>query len=242
LQIYIDEMKALQAHLLHCSNSADDLTKCNLGSLKTYTTRVDTATAILTIIQDNFKALQTVQTAIATSYTTPQKIQHDFEFRRDHGLITVVSQAGAPNGIIVQDLNLAPDYGATDSGTISCSTDTSPAVATTDAINFSILYQNVPALTVSAGLLVTFLQKLQYGQESMFDGPASITTANPNGTFSSYFRVTDSARASVFPMAYVNYRIGPPFLKRWWGQPNNEMVFSNNVSVGIGVNSNTGTN
>ncbi len=90
--------------------------------------------------------------------------------------------------------------------------------------------------------MVTFLAKNEYGTQPEFDGPTSITTTNPNGTYTLYFRRTDYARASVFPMAFVNYRLGSPTLKTWWGEPNNEMVFTNNVSAGIGVNSNTGTN
>lgn len=43
-------------------------------------------------------------------------------------------------------------------------------------------------------------------------------------------------------MAFVNYRLWPPVLKNWWGQPENELVITNSASAGIGVNSNTGTN
>ena len=143
---------------------------------------------------------------------------------------------------MIQTISLPFDFGATNTGTITCSTDTSPAMATTDAINYSVLYQNVPALTASVGLMVTFLQENIYGQSSLFDGPTSITPTNPTGTYSSYFRLTDSARASVFPMAYLNYKIGHPALKTWWGNHNNELVLTNNVSAGLGVNSNTGTN
>jgi hypothetical protein len=49
-------------------------------------------------------------------------------------------------------------------------------------------------------------------------------------------------QSSRFPIAYVNYRLGKPKLTTWWGQPNNEVTFTNNLSAEIGVNSNTGTN
>ena len=108
-----------------------------------------------------------------------------------------------------------------------------PSVPTTDAINYSVLYQNIPALTASLGLLTTFLEKNEIGTAQQL---------NADGTSTNYFRITDKARASVFPMAFVNYRIFPPKLKHWWGQPESELVITNSISAGIGVNPNTGTN
>jgi hypothetical protein len=136
------------------------------------------------------------------------------------------------DGVIVQNFPVATDYGATDTGTITCSTDTTPAVATTDAINYSFLFQNVPALTASAGLLISFIEKNEWGVTQTTDGT----------TVSTVFAVTDSASASVIPMGYVNWRFAPPVIKTWWGEPNNELVISHNLSAGLGINSNTGTN
>lgn len=111
--------------------------------------------------------------------------------------------------MIVQDIHLGPDYGATDTGSITCTSDAAPTQATTDAINYSVLYQNVPALTASAELLTTFQNK------TVIDTTPRL---NKDGTFSTYFAVTDSAAAQVFPMAFVNYRFLRPVLKTWWGQ------------------------
>lgn len=139
----------------------------------------------------------------------------------------------AEGAVLVQDIHLGPDYGATDTGSVTCVSDAAPTQATTDAITYSALYQNVPALTVSAGLLTTFLPKKVIGIQGIAG------TAN---TYTSYFKVTDSSRAQVFPMAFVNFRTGGAHLTTWPGQPENELVIANSVSAGIGINPNTGTN
>jgi hypothetical protein len=251
IQSDIDQMKTIQSRFAsRCSTTPPPAAApklgepkpapgCDLDILASQTSTLDQATAMLTVVQDNFKTLQAAQTVLTSSFVALEKVYTDFLDRKDKR--KVVEEDDSTH-VLYQKISLPFDYGATDTGTLSCSTDTSPAVGTTDSISYTILYQNVPALTVSAGLMVTFLQKNIYGQASLFDGPTSITTTNPNGTYSSYFRLTDSARASVFPMAYVNYRLGSPTLKTWWGNKNNEMIFTSNVSAGLGVNSNTGTN
>jgi hypothetical protein len=239
IQADIDQMKTIQTLFANrCSSTPPGPTACDVDTNDYLTSTLDQASAMLLVLQDNLKTLQTAQSALATSYVALQKMQHDFIVRKERKLVL----ENTDDDIIYQTISLPFDYGATDTGTISCSTDSAPAVATTDVINYTILYQNVPALTVSTGLMITFLQKNIYGTAAQFDGPTSITSTNPNGTYTEYFRITDSARASVFPMAFVNYKIGSPTLKTWWGEPNNEMIFTNNVSAGIGVNSNTGTN
>jgi hypothetical protein len=96
-----------------------------------------------------------------------------------------------------------------------------------------VLYQNVPRVSVSAGLLTTFLQKTIIGIQGV---------AGPSNTSVNYFKVTDSSRAQVFPMAFFNLRTFGPLLTTWPGQPENELVIANSVSAGIGINPNTGTN
>jgi hypothetical protein len=240
LQALIDEMKAAQTKML-ASCSAGGKTCSNQIVTTTYEL-IDRANAILTVIGDNMKSLQTSQAAVATAFGVLHKMFADFNRKLEANYFL---KDGA---VLTQSIVLATDYGATDTGTISCSTDTSPAIATLDTVNYSVLYQNIPALTASAGLFITFLQKNQYGVQAQFN-TGSVCTANcpggtptPTGTYTQYFALTDSARASVFPMAYVNYPIGPPKITRYWRQPNNELVITNNVSAGIGINSNTGTN
>lgn len=226
LQAIADEMKSLEGRLITACTTPNQV--CNGDILDSTGHLVDQANAYLLVAQDNFKELQTAQQAVAVGTAALHKIYVDYENRVAQHII------GVEGGVLVQYFRLGTDYGATDTGTISCSTDATPSVATTDAINYSILYQNIPEFTVSAGILTTFLEKQEIGT----------TTQSETGgtTYQTIFAVTDSARASVFPMAYVNVRTGGPKLKTWLKEPNNELVIANNLSAGIGVNSNTGTN
>jgi hypothetical protein len=251
LQAYLDQLKALQPRLIAlCTTTvAGDFT-CDPTRLAKTSQIIEQLNAIQTVLNDNFKYLQTAQAALGASLAVLHKMQLDFNLRlttknvvkspADPADFLYLSDEGKDKirkeQILIQQIHLGTDYGATDPGTVACSTDSTPAVATTDSINYAILYQNVPALTVSAGLLISFLEKYQYGVSQLLD-----TTKTPP-VLSTAFVLSDSASASVLPMAYVNYRIAPPILKTWWGEPNSELVISQNVSVGIGINSNTGTN
>lgn len=224
LQALTDEMKTVQSRLLlSCTTAGKD---CDPTALSMVNSQIDSANAFLLVANDNLKTLQADQAAVVTSYTALDKVYLDYQNRLSLHIIAINGNQ------LTQEFRLPPDYGATDTGTLACTSDALSTQATTDSINYSVLYQNVPALTVSTGLLVTFLAKREIGTQ-----PQLIS-----GTTSTYFAVTDSAAAQVFPMAFVNYRIGPPALKTWWGQPEDELVLTNNVSAGIGVNSNTGTN
>jgi hypothetical protein len=228
LQGLIDAMSDLQKIVVN--GCATTPTSCNEAELKRVETKLELAKAALAVAQDNLKSLQTAQASVVTSYNNLDKVYSDFINRKDTVQIVTFDPL---KKILVQDIHLGPDYGATDTGIIACTSDATPTQATTDAISYSVLYQNVPALTVSAGLLTTFLAKTQIGTTPVL---------NSDGTYTTYFAVTDSAKAQVFPMAFVNYRFLPPVLKTWWGQPESELVISNSISAGIGINSNTGTN
>ncbi len=226
LQALVDQLKTLQTALI-TTCATGGATQCDPNALRRTAEVVERGSALIAVATDNLKALQNAQAAVSTAFAALQKVYADYRQRVTGHLINI------QNGELTQDIVLGPDYGATDSGTISCSTDTSPAQPTTDSINYSILFQNVPAFTVSAGLLTTFLGKREIG---------TTTKLNPDGTSSTYFAITDFARASVFPMAYVNYRILRPLLTAWPGQRENELQITNSLSAGIGVNPNTGTN
>ena len=226
LQALADEMGTLQGRLIDSCTKPGQ--KCDPSLLKTVGQLVDSAKAVLLVAQDNLKSLQTAQASVVSSYTALDKVYLDFQNR----LLTlhIISVA---NNVLTQDIVLGPDYGATDTGSVTCTTDATPSQATTDAINYSVLYQNVPALTVSTGLLTTFQRKTVIG---------TTPKLNQDGSFSTYFAVTDSASAQVFPMAFVNLRVLSPVLKTWPGQRENELVITNGISGGIGINPNTGTN
>jgi len=225
LQGLVDQLKTLQTGLLNSCTGAN--ATCNGDILSLSAEIVDEGNAVLLAAADNLKTLQATQATVSTNFGVLHKIYVDYQARVD---ARVIRQS---DGMLVQEIRLGPDYGATDIGALTCSTDTTPAQATTDAINYSTLFQSVPALTVSAGLLTTFLRK---------DDIGTTQKLNVDGTYTTYFAVTDSARASVFPVAFVNYRILRPALKNWWGEPENELVITDSLTGGIGINSNTGTN
>jgi hypothetical protein len=233
IQADVDVIKMIQSRFTARCSSATDIAgaaACNNDAASALTASADEASAILSILQDNFKILQAAQTAVTSSVAALDKIYADFIFRRDTAHTIAIDK-----NVIVQQMTLPSDYGATDTGTISCATDTTPAVATTDTLNYSILFQNVPALSVTAGLLTTFLQMKVYGVTQQ------VNNATTPPSTSTVFAVTNSARASVFPMAFVNFRTGRPALRTWWGEPFNELVIANHISTGIGINPNTGT-
>ena len=105
---------------------------------------------------------------------------------------------------------------------------------TTDQISYSVLYENVPVLSASAGLLMTFQEKRVIGTTTSF--------ANNSAGFNTSFAVTDSARAQVFPMAFFNVRLGGYHQTHWYKRPEDELDITAHLSTGIGVNPNTGTN
>jgi hypothetical protein len=240
LQALIDEMKATQSRFVTACTTKD-LT-CDGDTLRTTYNLLDRANALMSVIQDNTKSLQTAQGAVGTSFAVLHKAFEDYDRKSKANFY------GMQDGMLTQSIVLPTDYGATDTGTISCSTDTTPAITTTDAINYSILYQNIPVLTASAGLFVTFLQKYEYGVQVMFNNgsvctdPTLCNPVTPTGTYTQYFEQTDYARASVLPMAFVNVRVAPAKLTRVPGRPNSELAITHNASAGIGINSNTGTN
>ena len=225
LQSLYDQMKLLQPRIVAACTSAGK--RCSEDTLRNAGYLLDLVNSYLLVAQDNLKVLQAAQAALVTSSASLDSVVANYQDRKNRGVLRPTSQG------LVQDIPLGPDYGATDPRSVSCATVTTPAQATTDAISISVLYQNIPALTLSVGILTTFLEKQEIG---------TTTRLNTDGTFNTYFAITDQARASVFPIAFVNYRIGPPALRHWWGQPENELAITNNLSTGIGVNPNTGTN
>lgn len=229
LQALVDQMSDLQKVLTEtCSSLAKG--RCEPSNLDAIETPLDSAKAFLAVAQDNLKTLQTAQAAVVTAYTALVKVYDDYVLRKE---TLHIVDLDPPTASLYQDIYLGPDYGATDTGSISCVNDAAPTQATTDAIAVSLLYQNVPRVTVSAGLLTTFQPKRIIGVQEV---------AGSSNAPTNYFKVTDSSRAQVFPMAFVNLRTPGYALTTWPGQPENELVIANSVSAGIGINPNTGTN
>lgn len=213
---------------------------------------VDRAKAVMSLIGDNNKTLEAAQTTLKASRMALTKVYEDFKRRKDPKRLNQIQEAiMSKDGktVLVQDFNLGTDRKATITGNISCVTDIDGKTATTDAINFSFLYQDVPHWTASAGFLTTFQQKKVIGITDV-TAPSTTNPTPPPATLPNYtgmFAVTDQARAQVFPMAYVNYRPWNYYHSTYFGkgkkdQKEDELVWTAQFSAGFGINPNSGTN
>jgi hypothetical protein len=201
---------------------------------------VDRAKSIMSLLSDNNKMLEGLQSGLNTSYLAIKKVYLDYVRRKDQKIIdvdeTVPVKDGEPVTTLVQKFNLGTDRKATVTGNVSCVSDIDGKTPTTDSINFSILYQNVPKWTASVGLLTSFLERNTIGVVNEATAGSSTPMATP------FFQVTDRARAQLVPMAYVNYRL--PFYKSQFigTGKEDELIWTGHLSAGFGVNSNSGTN
>lgn len=186
------------------------------------------AKGLMTIINDNNTALKTAQTNLKTALVALVKIHDDFVRRKDQGYVV------REGDVLAQDFVLGTDRKATITGTVSCVSALDGKTPTTDNINYSVLYQDIPRLSASAGFLTTFLSK-------EIVGTTQVAASNAAG-FNTVFAITDRARAQVFPMAFVNYRLGH-YGTRFWGRTKeDEYAISVSASLGFGINPNSGTN
>lgn len=226
-QAAFDQMASLASdlHKKYDKNADPETVK----TFRQIDTTVATDKAVQSIIGDNNTALKAAQSSLRTSYLAIVKVYNDFQTRRDQKIV-ITSTAG----VLVQKFRLGTDRKATVTGVVSCVSAADSTKATTDQINYSILYQDVPRLTASAGFLTTFLEKKVIGTSSVAD----TTSAG----FHSIFAVTDSARAQIFPMAYVNWRFLPYWSTHWHRNSEDELIVTTSFSGGFGVNPNTGTN
>jgi hypothetical protein len=201
---------------------------CDLEFLTWVDERIDRAKAVMSLISDNNKTLETAQATLKANYLSLTKVYDDYVRRRD--LLKVVYEN---NNQLVQKFDLATDRKNTITANVSCVSDTDGKTPTTDAINFSVLYQNVPNWSASAGLLTSFLARNTIGV---------VSVANVGNTF----QVIDHARAQLVPMAFVNYRFAT--LGRTYyggakpGEKEDELIWTMHGSAGLGVNPNSGAN
>jgi hypothetical protein len=225
-----------QATLDEMTNRASDLHKKhdNNGNAESALRQMDATLAkekaIMSILSDNNTALKTAQGTVQTSYVAILKVYADFQ----RMLIQRVLMKSPADAYLIQDFLLGTDRKATITGVLSCVSDVDGKTPTTDQINYSILYQNVPNLTASAGLLTSFLEKRVIGI-------TNVASTNAAG-FKTIFAVTDSAQAQVFPMAYVNYRVLPYRSTHWKKNSEDELIITTSLSAGFGINPNSGTN
>jgi hypothetical protein len=203
--------------------------QCDLGALHAVDEIVDRAKAEMSITSDVNKALEAAQTSLKTSYMALVKVADDFRRRQDQKIVYV------EHGVLVQPFSLGTDRKDTSPGYFSCVSDIDGKTPTTTNINYSLLYQDIPHWSASAGLLVSFQQKKIIGIANE-NTPGSSPPANMQ-----VFGVTDQARVQVIPMAYANYRIGY-HLSHYGKGKEDEGIWTTHLSGGLGVNPNSGTN
>jgi hypothetical protein len=230
-QVSLDQMTKL-GETLH--KRYDDKAKGGDKNAIEILLNVDTALAygkaVSAVLSDNDTTLKATQSILRTNYTASLKVYDDFKRRQNQKLVTVSNDGS----YLSQSFNLGTDRKATITGVLSCVSDADSTKPTTDPINYSILYQNVPVMSASAGFLTTF-------QEKRVIGTTMVAANNATG-FNTIFAVTDSSRAQVFPMGYFNVRMLPTKTTNWFRRPEDELNVTTNLSAGLGVNPNSGTN
>ncbi len=184
--------------------------------------------AVMSVINDNNTALKAAQATVRTGYLAVVKVYKDFRRRLD---VLGTLRISANGNFLFQDFRLGTDRKATVTGVLSCVSD-ADAKPTTDQINYSILYQDVPRLTSSAGFLVSSLEKKVIGTTTV--------AANNSAGFNTNFTVTDRSQAQVLPMVYANYRV-LGYNSKHWPKREDELVLTASLSTGFGLNPNTGT-
>lgn len=102
-------------------------------------------------------------------------------------------------------------------------------------IPVTVLYKSDPKLSVSAGPLFSTLPKQKLGITQVNTG---LNDEN-QPTFRSDFGIVDRASIQVIPFFFLNYRLN--YLDKF-KNPTKSPKFSINLSGGIGVNPNSGTN
>jgi hypothetical protein len=220
--------------------TGDELKTKQMDLLRVVDTRIETGTNEVAILTEMNTALNDIQTALRASYTSANDLFSDFEARLEGSLkkepSKPIKQSLNRSGEVVlyRDFMLAREKRETDLRTLTCVTYVDQKTPTLNAVNFPILYQSLPIFSMSPGVLMTFREKYNLGITN---------TTDQSGNNQQIFGVTDRARLQVFPMAFVNLRIGPrKFYLPIGSETHPWFLLSGALTGGIGVNSNSGTN
>ena len=166
------------------------------------------------------------------NYSSLVRVADDLQRRKDQKIVVTDGE------VLVQKFNLGTDRKATITGNIACVSDVDGKTATTDPINYSILYQDVPHWSASAGLLVSFQPKRTYG----------VISQNPGSQQQNVVAITDQAPAQAIPMAFVNYRLTRYSFKyddrmlHFGRNREDALVWTAHLTAGMGINPNNGAN
>jgi len=155
-----------------------------------------------------------------TDLETLRKIRAEFEKAESYLEHLQIKTVSSPPPIIRNE-------GVRSTGTVTCSVEYTKEV--TLQVPFKIEYHALPRLALSAGALVSSVPKRQIGTAPVRTGVGAdgiVTTKN-------VVAITDSARVQTVPFAFLNLRIYERYLHRW---------YSANLTGGVGVNPNNGSN
>jgi hypothetical protein len=205
------------------------LSQCDLDHLREVDGIVDRAKAEMSLISDNNKALEAAQGTLKANYMALVTVEDRFKSRTNQRKVYVTK------GILVQEFNLPTDRKDTSPGYISCVSDINGTTPTTTNINYTLLYQDVPHWSASAGLVVSTQEKNIIGIANE-NTPGSSPPVNTQ-----VFAITDRARIQLIPMVYANYRILPYKSTHYGKGKEDELVWTAHLSGGFGINPNTGT-
>jgi len=120
---------------------------------------------------------------------------------------------------------LPADNNAKITGTVTCSNFFTKQPID-DPVPFTVTYQNLPWATVSAGIVISSLNKRQIGTQPIRTGTA------PDGTptFRVAFAETDTANSQIVPFSFFNFYLS------------GTRKLNLNLTGGIGLNPNNGSN
>jgi hypothetical protein len=237
-QAIVDEMSGFVTDLAKTTTTTPKLkpTPEEVAALSDMNEAIGQARGMMAIINNNNEALKNAQKDLKTAYVGLVKVHDDFNRRCP----TCADPAQKPgevyveNDVLAQDISLPTAHKTTDGGAVSCVSTVDYKTATTDSMTYSVLYQDSPRLSASAGMLTTF-------QRKQIVGTTQVAAQNSTG-FNTEFAITDQARSQVFPMAFVNYRLGRYGKKMLGRTHEDEYAFSTHASAGFGINPNSGTN
>jgi hypothetical protein len=126
-----------------------------------------------------------------------------------------------------QEFSFILDRNAKVTGTVTC-TDVMSKDPTMDPVAFSIVYQDPPRFSLSAGLMISGVTRHAYSVEPQAD--PTVTSAD-----NLKYKIADASSAiQVVPFTFVNTRVGNG-CRRW------DRDFTFNLAAGVGVNPNGGT-
>lgn len=120
--------------------------------------------------------------------------------------------------------DLLVDANSKVTGTVTCTNFFTKQVSSD--VPFTVIYQNLPRATVSAGILFSLLDRRQIGIQPVRTG----TAADGTPTFRLQFAESDRSSSQVIPFSFFNYYL------------TGTRKLNLNLSGGVGLNPNNGSN